>query len=411
MAESAPKILIYRGRRYDVSSFLPKHPGGPVLEKFVGQDATCVLHMTHDMRHKGIQKALKKMDVGPGPEPSAFDTDYLALEAMFLERGWFEASRGWYVYKTALVLALLAVAFLVPNPWLKGLFFGLFIQQSAFIAHDVCHDAVVPRRHRRLASWFYGTVCFGLNYEKWVDEHNTHHMLNSRPFEDPQMNVMPHLLYAHREVEAFERRKRPITDWERTKMGFQHFWLLPVLLLYGRINVVKGDLKRAFRTRSGHFLAGHALHFLLWGLLIAQGRGQLLYHALAFTLTTLCVSGLIHLQLILSHAYTPRLFADEQAAAGMKLQAISNQNITTTWLDDWFHGGLQHHIEHHLFPRLPRHSLPKVRPYVRELCEKHGVPYRTDPFLIAIRDLLRSLHAQGAPLRAELAERRRLRNA
>jgi fatty acid desaturase len=408
--ESAAKILIYRGRRHDVSAWIERHPGGPVIERFLGQDATVALHMSHDMRDKRIQKLLAKMDVGPAEPISSFDADYLALEALCNERGWFEPSTVWYVYKSLALLGLLATAFLVPGPWLKGLFFGLFIQQSGFVAHDVCHNAVVSRRWRRRASWFFGTVCFGFDYRKWVREHNIHHMMNSRPFEDPQMDVMPHLLYAHREVEVFERRKRAITDWERTKMGFQHLWILPVLLLYGRVNVVKGDLKRALRARDAHLLSAHALHYLLWISLMAQGWGDLLSFAPVFVLTTLVVSGVVHLQLILSHAYAPRLFTEEQQQAGMTLQAISNQNITTTWFDDWFHGGLQHHIEHHLFPRLPRHSLPKVRPLVRALCEKHGLPYRSTHFPVAVRDMLRSFWRQGAPLRAELSERRRLRN-
>lgn len=413
MADSPAKTIDYRGRRYDVGAWLARHPGGDVLERFIGQDATVAMHMSHDMRRKGVQKLLQKMDVGPAAPLKPFDADYLALEELFLARGWFTPSLLWYSYEVAWVFALLGAAFWMPGPWLKGLFFGLFIQQSAFIAHDACHGAVLTKKKwRRFVSWFFGTVCFGLNYEKWEYEHGVHHMLNSRPFEDPQMNVMPHLLYAQREVAAFERKKqREITDWERFKMGFQHIWLLPVLLLYGRINVVKGDLKRAWKTRSRHFLLGHALHFVLWGLLLAQGARELASFAPAFVLTTLAVSGLIHLQLILSHAYTPRLFADEQVATGMGLQAISNQNITTTRLDDWFHGGLQHHIEHHLFPRLPRHNLAKARPFVRELCERHGLPYRSAPFVIAVRDLMRSLYRQGAPLRAQLSERRRLRRA
>jgi fatty acid desaturase len=406
------QIIVYRGRRYDVTRWRALHPGGGVLDRFIGQDATCVLHMCHDMRHKGIQKLLKKMDVGPADTaPRPFDTDYLELEQLFYERGWFDASLAWYAYKTAMLLALLVTAFFVPGPWLKGLFFGLFIQQSAFIAHDVCHDAVVPRRFRRVASWFFGTVCFGLSHEKWVREHSIHHVLNGRPFEDPQMNTMPHLIYAHRELDVFEQRRRPITDWERTKMGFQHIWMLPVLLLYGRINVVKGDVKSAWRARSRHYLSGYALHFGLWALLLAQGGREPLSFAAVFIPVTLAVSGIIHLQLILSHVYAPRLFEDEQRAWGMQLQAISNQNIRTTWVDDWFHGGLQHHIEHHLFPRLPRHSLPKVLPHVRALCEKHGLPYRSDPFPNAVVALLRSLYQQGAPLRAELARRRRMGNA
>lgn len=411
MTESSEKqTFVYRGRHYDVSGWLERHPGGAaVLKRFLGQDATCAMHMSHDMRHKGVQKMLKKLEVAGAPAESIrpFDADYLALEELFYERGWFTPSLGWYVYKAAVVFALLAVAFVVPGPWLKGLFFGLFIQQSAFIAHDICHDAAVPRRYRRKAAWLFGTVCFGLDHDKWQDEHTTHHMINGRPFEDPQMSTMPHLVYAPRELALFEQRKqRKFTDWERTKMGFQHIWLLPVLLLYGRINVVKGDVKRAWRTRSRHYLSAYVLHFGLWLLLLAQGREELLYHAAVFIPVTLAVSGIIHLQLILSHVYAPRLVESEQHEVGMMLQAISNQNISTTILDDWFHGGLQHHIEHHLFPRLPRHSLPKVRPYVRELCEKHGLPYRSDPFLVAVRDLMRSLYQAGAECRAELAARR-----
>lgn len=401
--------FVYRGRRYDLTHWLRRHPGGNIIERFVGQDATCPMHMSHDMRHKGLQKALKKLELGPAePGPvHAFDEDYLALEASFYQRGLFEPSLAWYAYKAVWVLLLLATAFLVPGPWLKGLFFGLFIQQSAFIAHDVCHDAAVPRRHRRATAWLFGTVFFGLDHDKWQHEHTAHHMINGRPFEDPQMSVMPHLLYAARELPMFEQRRRKVTNWELFKMGYQHIWMLPVLLLYGRINVVKGDLKRAIRGKSRHYLSAYALHFALWALLIAQHDGRPLYHVAAFILTTLVVSGIIHLQLILSHVYAPRLVEDEQRQAGMTLQAISNQNITTTFVDDWFHGGLQHHIEHHLFPRLPRHSLPKVRPEVKALCERHGLPYRSTPFLFAVRDLVRSLKREGEVCRQLLRQRKR----
>jgi fatty acid desaturase len=402
-------MLIYRGRRLDVSRFLELHPGGrDIIQRFAGQDATCVMHMMHDMHHKGVQKALAKMDRGPAEEHplSAFDADYLALEASFYQRGLFEPSRAWYVYKAAALFALLGVALWLTSPWLKGLFFGLFLQQSAFIAHDICHDAAVPRRYRRFTAWLFGTVCFGLREDKWTRDHTIHHAVTNRPFGDPQMNLLPHLLYASREVQAFEeRKKRRITDWEKTKMGFQHLWLLPVLLLYGRINIVRVDFMLAWREKNRHYLLGYALHFALWALLLAQGAHAPLQQWPPFVLVALAVAGVIHLQLILSHAYAPRLFEHEQVEAGMRIQALSNQNITTTWLDDWFHGGLQHHIEHHLFPRLPRHSLPKVRVAVRALCEKHALPYRSDPFPVAVWALLRSLYAQGAPLRAELAAR------
>ncbi|KAF3952766.1 hypothetical protein CMV_021712 [Castanea mollissima] len=50
-----------------------------------------------------------------------------------------------------------------------------------------------------------------------------------------------------------------------------------------------------------------------------------------------------------------------------------------SWMD-WFHGGLQFQIEHHLFPRLPRCQLRKVSPMVQELCKKHNLPYNSASF-------------------------------
>ncbi|MDB4970829.1 MAG: putative LINOLEOYL-CoA [Myxococcales bacterium] len=40
-------------------------------------------------------------------------------------------------------------------------------------------------------------------------------------------------------------------------------------------------------------------------------------------------------------------------------------------------GGLDHQIEHHIFPRLAPERLREVAPEVREACERHGVAYRT----------------------------------
>ena len=42
-----PKLIGYRGYWYDISTFIPHHPGGEVIEKFIGQDATCVIDSMH----------------------------------------------------------------------------------------------------------------------------------------------------------------------------------------------------------------------------------------------------------------------------------------------------------------------------------------------------------------------------
>ncbi len=41
-------------------------------------------------------------------------------------------------------------------------------------------------------------------------------------------------------------------------------------------------------------------------------------------------------------------------------------------------GGLDRQIEHHLFPTLPPQRLRAISPEVRAICDKHGIPYKTD---------------------------------
>ena len=41
------KIIGYRGVFYDVTNFIKRHPGGDVIEEFLGEDATAVIDSMH----------------------------------------------------------------------------------------------------------------------------------------------------------------------------------------------------------------------------------------------------------------------------------------------------------------------------------------------------------------------------
>ncbi|KAK8286478.1 hypothetical protein V6Z12_D08G298400 [Gossypium hirsutum] len=53
--------------------------------------------------------------------------------------------------------------------------------------------------------------------------------------------------------------------------------------------------------------------------------------------------------------------------------------LCSSWMD-WFYGGLQFQVEHHLFPRLPRCHLRTISPFVKELCKKHNLAYNCASF-------------------------------
>ncbi|MDB4977589.1 MAG: putative LINOLEOYL-CoA [Myxococcaceae bacterium] len=54
-------------------------------------------------------------------------------------------------------------------------------------------------------------------------------------------------------------------------------------------------------------------------------------------------------------------------------------------------GGLDHQIEHHLFPRMPPNRLREIKPQVQALCAEHGVNYRIDSWGGTLKSVLKEL--------------------
>merc|ERR1712106_1160112 len=63
-----------------------------------------------------------------------------------------------------------------------------------------------------------------------------------------------------------------------------------------------------------------------------------------------------------------------------KLQVTTSRNIIgghgiPQWFVDWFCGGLQYQVDHHLFPMIPRHNLKKTHALVKSFCKEWKVSY------------------------------------
>ncbi|MCK5479367.1 MAG: fatty acid desaturase, partial [Methylococcales bacterium] len=57
-------------------------------------------------------------------------------------------------------------------------------------------------------------------------------------------------------------------------------------------------------------------------------------------------------------------------------QILGSVNYPTgSDMNDFFYGWLNYQIEHHLWPDIPLSQYQYVQPKVKEVCEKHGIPY------------------------------------
>jgi NADPH-dependent stearoyl-CoA 9-desaturase len=66
-------------------------------------------------------------------------------------------------------------------------------------------------------------------------------------------------------------------------------------------------------------------------------------------------------------------------------------------------GTLNRQIEHHLFPRFPTNRLRQIAPEVREICERHGMPYRTESWTGRLRKVFGRLARLSRPTPNETA--------
>jgi fatty acid desaturase len=88
-----------------------------------------------------------------------------------------------------------------------------------------------------------------------------------------------------------------------------------------------------------------------------------------------------------------------QGADPFLRQVLTARNVRGGPATDWVLGGLNYQIEHHLFPSMPRANLPQAQDLVRRYCIGHDVPYLETSGPASYAEVLRHLHAVGAPLR------------
>ena len=60
------------------------------------------------------------------------------------------------------------------------------------------------------------------------------------------------------------------------------------------------------------------------------------------------------------------------------MQVEASNNFTVAGPFNILCGGLEHQIEHHMFPKLAPHRLRQIAPEVRAACHEHGVDYRCE---------------------------------
>ena len=332
----------------------------------------------------------------PAPEPgsrrgrtgAAYVSSYGELTRRVREAGLLERAYGYYWTRIGLAglafAAVWALVVVLGDSWwvlLAAVALALVSAQLGFLGHDAAHRQIF-----RSAGWNEWTARVlsgfaGLSYGWWLHKHNRHHSGPNQVDRDP--DIGSGVLAMTPQVAGTRRGSRGWRGWLLRRQGWWLFVLLPGEGLHLHVQSVQVALGRAplprRRVEIG-FLAVRLLGYPV-ALLLVMSPGK----AAAFAALQIGLFGML-----LGGAFIPNHIGRPIVPAGARIdflhrQVVMSRNIRGGALVDFFMGGLNHQIEHHLFPNMARPHLRRARRLVREHCDQHGVEYTETGLLSAYR--------------------------
>ncbi|GFZ00977.1 fatty acid/sphingolipid desaturase [Actinidia rufa] len=386
-----------QGKVYDVTDWAKQHPGGdiPILN-LAGQDATDAFIAFHPGT---VWQHLDQFFTGyylKDYEVSDVSKDYRRLASEFSKLGLFNKKEHTVIYSLCFVVLMFAASIggiLGSNCfWVhmgSGALLGFAWIQVAYLGHDSGHyNMMTTRGFNKMAQILAGNCLTGISIAWWKWTHNAHHIACNSLDYDPDLQHLPMFAVSsnlfHSMTSRFYGRKLTFDPIARFMVSYQHFTFYPVMCV-ARVNLFLQTFLLLFSKRR---VPDRVLNIL--GILVFWTWFPLLISYLPnwtervlFVLASFSVTSIQHVQFCLNHFAANVYVGPPKGNDWFEKQTSGTLDISCpTWMD-WFHGGLQFQLEHHLFPRLPRCNLRKISPLVRDLCKKHNLPYRSLSFFEA----------------------------
>lgn len=314
-------------------------------------------------------------------------------------------------------VVMLAIAFgsyglILSNAFSPWAMFGLSVLMGvgvAGIGFNIAHDAL----HGAYSSRDWVNKCLGFSFElvgangyMWKITHNViHHTYPNIHGLDEDLEVSPMLRLspesAHRPIHRFQHWYAPLA-YSFTTL----FWVFIKDYRY----FLKRDLgpfqgRRHPKSEVATLILAKAIYYtytiVIPLLLLDVAWWQFLIGFLAMHLTAGLILGIVF-QLAHVVEETEHPLPDD---AGIMDSAWMVHQMETTsdfansnLIVSWYVGGLNHQVEHHLFPKVCSIHYPALHRIVREVARKHGVPYhRHETLREAVVSHFRTLKRLGRP--------------
>ncbi len=324
--------------------------------------------------------------------------EYAELKRLLTQQGLFAGQPVYYTYKVLQILTFLGlglgILIIMDLFWvqiLNAAFLAFVFTQMAFMGHDAGHRQMFQSSRKADIFGLFCTLLTAVSYSWWIEKHNQHHRHPNHLERDPDVQLR-FLAFATEQTSMAHGFRRSIVK-------YQAHLFFPMLLLQGfaiRINSIRFLLsKRArFPIVERLFMAAHFsvyLGFVFAFLGMWQALVFILVHQMLFGLYMGCVFAPNHKGML--------ILQDHRTVDQLRRQVLTARNVKSHPLTDFWFGGLNYQIEHHLFPSMARNKLKEAQATVKAFCQAHSIAYCETSIWQAYREILCYLHHVSAPLR------------
>lgn len=400
--------MVLDGEVYDVSEFVADHPGGRLITLAAGRQATSLFESYHlgaslprarrvlarRARHLG---GLVVSQREPAGDPAFFEAVRHRVSAVLADRGLDPHARRWMVGAEAIVVVGLFLLVWGLRLWfgsyLAAVAGGLLLGRLGFLMHSGNHAGVSRRSARNAAVGGLMDVIGGSSYV-WQMEHQVaHHGKPNVYGHDNDCEIAAPVLRFH--------PAQPRRPWHRVQVV-----VLGVALSIGLVKWLVSDFVHLAQRRVGN-VEFHTSR-TIWCRIVALKALWVAMHVVIPIVVLGPLTGLATtvVMMAVGSYYTEGIFIVNHLQRGLvppdDVHWAQQQVLgTCNWRggSHWANvvsGGLNHQIEHHLFPGMSFHLYPTIAPVVRQTCEEFGLPYRNyRGFVPALLGTVSYLHQLG----------------
>lgn len=393
---------VYRGVAYDLRPFFTTHPGGDwLLRLAVGRDATALVESYH-LRPAVIAARFARLPqlrgfpvaaVPPSPRPNDSEL-YCAIRERVAGELFSGESRNAHRDGGGPAIAAIlgfAAASYAAYASLPGLLTGAVLGLAGAwigltVQHCANHGAMTPSAALNNALGMTDDLIGGSSL-MWRYHHQVSHHIhcNDAGFDEDVFSAFPLLRFDARLPRLPAHKFQHIYMWALFPFMQVAFQIGDIKALFQR-ETAGTRLRGATRTELATVVAGKLVHFaLLLGPAAYAGWGGVLAGVAAFVATQGIV---LAATFAVSHNVDEAKQAVETEGAAAERDWGRQQLLTSAnWggvVGNFFTGGLNLQIEHHLFPAICFVHYPAIAAIVRDEAAKRGIPYASYPSLPSI---------------------------